>query len=190
MLKQKRIRSVITIASRRRKLENVQIEYGENATIIDTTSKGEMPWVKFSPFYPVGNIPIPFSDPQTAQSVEGIWQGLKVFESEDIDPKRFEIKTMKGLKRTLRKYGKCLGHRDGINGQKLLGYIEARKQIYVPAYNWVLANRLSNLIEELVELAMNQTVVLLDYETNSNIEDIAKPLSHATLIAGAVNSFG
>ena len=31
-----------------------------------------------SPFYPHGGIPIPFSGSVTSQSVEGIWQGLKV----------------------------------------------------------------------------------------------------------------
>lgn len=39
------------------------------------------------------NIPIPFSPNYTGASVEGIWQGLKVFVDEDIDilPKNFEI---------------------------------------------------------------------------------------------------
>ena len=49
--------------------------------ILDLTSKAAEPWVRFSPFYPHGDIPVPFSAGRTAQSVEGIWQGLKVFES-------------------------------------------------------------------------------------------------------------
>ena len=51
----------IIVQSRRRKLENIQKEYPEVITIIDVTSKREKPWIKFSPFYPHGKIPIPFS---------------------------------------------------------------------------------------------------------------------------------
>ncbi|MDB0601986.1 hypothetical protein PL373_12645 [Tenacibaculum maritimum] len=42
--------------------------------------------------------------------VEGVWQGLKVFESSDIDVKKFEIDSMKNIKRTVRKNAKVLGH--------------------------------------------------------------------------------
>lgn len=53
--------------------------------IIDVTSKAQNEFVKFSPFYPIGGIPVPFTD-DIAVSVEGIWQGLKVFETADVDP--------------------------------------------------------------------------------------------------------
>ena len=56
--------------------------------------------VRFSPFFPHGSIPVPFSPGVTGQSVEGIWQGLKVFESEDIDLQKFEITNMKSIKRS------------------------------------------------------------------------------------------
>ncbi len=46
------------------------------AEVIDVTSKGDFPFVKLSPFYPHGNIPVPFSQNHFAKSVEGIWQGL------------------------------------------------------------------------------------------------------------------
>ena len=63
-------------------LTAIEREFG-NPEIIDVTSKGNEPWVKFSPFYPHGDNPVPFLD-RTAQSVEGIWQALKVFENEDV----------------------------------------------------------------------------------------------------------
>ncbi len=34
----------------------------------------------------------------------------------------------------------------------------------------------------LIEIALKQDLVLLDFETNSDIENIRKPLSHAALI--------
>ena len=49
---------MVTVQNRRRKIENIEKDF-PNAIIIDVTSKGEAPMVKFSPVYPIGNIPIP-----------------------------------------------------------------------------------------------------------------------------------
>jgi len=172
---------MVEVQNRRRKIENIKKGY-PNAVIIDVTSKGEMPMVKFSPFFPVGNIPIPFSPKRFSQSVEGIWQGLKVFENNDVDEAKFGITSMKGLKRTVRKYGLPKGHRKGVEGKELLDYITARKLIYLPAYKWVLDNHLKEEINKLRSISENGTLILLDYETNGEIENPQKPLSHAQLI--------
>ena len=171
----------IIIESRRKKATNLQKNYPD-ALILDVTSKGELPWQKFSPFYPHGNIPVPFSPGVTAQSVEGIWQGLKVFENADIDLSKFEITSMKGLKRTVRKHGAVKGHRQGVTGDKLLSYLEARQQIYLPIYHWILENCLQDEIGRLQNLVQERDVILLDYETNTDINYLTKPLSHAGLI--------
>ena len=163
---------MIIVQSKRRKIVNILKDY-PNAIIIDVTSKGTMPYLKFSPFYPIGNIPVPFSENSYAESMEGIWQGLKVFEKKDVDLQKFRITSMKGLKRTVRKYGIPLGHRKGINGQILLDYITARKQIYIPTYNWILENKLAVEMNQVKELAKKKTVVLLDYETNGAIENLS-----------------
>lgn len=89
---------------------------------------------------------------------------------------------MRGLKRTVRKYGKPLGHRKGVNGTELLGYIEARKQIYIPTYKWVLENKVKDIIDRLREASKTKTIVLLDYDTNADVDNPNKPLSHASLI--------
>lgn len=172
---------MITIQNRRRKIENIEKEF-PNAEIIDVTSKGSRHFVKFSPFYPIGGIPIPNSEEAISESVEGIWQGLKVFSDEDIDLSKFQITNMKGLKRTVRKYGTPLGHRYGINSTELLDYISARKKIYVPVYHWVLENKLRKEVEELKTIHDRKDIVLLDYETNEHLENDSKPLSHASLI--------
>lgn len=172
---------MIIVQSKRRKIENIKKDFPD-AVIMDVTSKGALPMLKFSPFYPIGNIPIPFSTHQFAQSVEGIWQGLKVFENQDIDVSKFEITSMKGLKRTVRKFGVPKGHRKGVHGEELLDYITARKLIYLPVYQWVLENYLQEEINELKEISTKSTLILLDYETNGDIENPTKPLSHAQLI--------
>lgn len=152
------------------------------AEVIDVTSKGKEPFVRLSPFYPHGNIPVPFSTNAFAYTVEGIWQGLKVFEQADIDTSKFEVQNMKGIKRTVKKFGKPLGHRKGIRGSELLDYLTARKQIYLPTYAWLLQNKTTSEIDQLIQIALRQDLVLLDFETNADIDNTKKPLSHAALI--------
>lgn len=176
---------MIIVESRRKKPETILKGYPD-AMLIDVTSKATDEWVKLSPFYPHGGIPVPFSEGFKASCVEAIWQGLKVFELYDVDTTLFTNTTMKGLKRTVRKYGKPLGHRKGVHGTELLGYIEARKQIYLPVYRWVLENKVQDLINKLRILSQSRTIVLLDYETNANVDDPRKPLSHASLIKAYV----
>ena len=172
---------MIIIESKRKKLETILKKY-PGAILADVTSGAKNGLVKLSPFYPHGGIPVPYSDGYTATCVEAIWQGLKVFENADVDVRMFQNDTMKNIKRTVRRFGKPLGHRKGVNGKELLGYIEARKQIYIPTYRWVLDNKVPNIIEHLREASKTKTIVLLDYDTNSDVENPKKPLSHASLI--------
>ena len=154
------------------------------AATVDVTSRGPEPWRRFSPFYPHGGIPVPGLDGTQAQSVEGLWQGLKVFEHEDTDPDKLEVTTMRGIKRPAGgRRGAVRGHRLGPGGAAvLLGYAEARRQIYLPAYRWVLENRLGPELAELRALAAHRRLVLLDYETNADLADLTRPLSHAALV--------
>jgi len=176
---------MIIIESKRKKPATVLKQYPD-AILADVTSGAKDGLVKLSPFYPHYGIPVPFSEGYTATCVEAIWQGLKVFESCDVDVEMFKNDTMKNIKRTVRRFGKPLGHRKGVDGTELLGYIEARKQIYIPAYKWVLENKVANIIERLREASKTKTIVLLDYDTNADVENAKKPLSHASLIKAYV----
>ena len=176
---------MIYIENKKKKEKTLLAKY-PNAKIVDVTSKATTGLVKLSPFYPHGDIPIPFSENRKAKSVEGIWQALKVFESADIDEALFSNNTMKDIKRTVRKYGKPLGHRKGVNGADLLNYIDARIQIYLPSYLWVLENKVSEIIERLKEASQKEDIVLLDYETNCDVLNPKKPLSHAFLVKAYV----
>jgi hypothetical protein len=46
----------------------------------------------------------------------------------------------------------------------------------------VLEHRLADEVWQLRELAADRTVVLLDYETNGDVDDLSAPLSHAALV--------
>ncbi|MEU9045629.1 MULTISPECIES: DUF6939 family protein [unclassified Kitasatospora] len=168
----------IRIASRRRSMASLTAAF-PGAEIIDVTSKGPDPWVRLSPFYPHGGIPVPYSDGVTSQSVEGIWQALKVFQESDVDPTKLAVTTMMGLKRTVSRYGPVQGHRAGLHGERLLPYETARRRIYLPAYRWILEHCVGDLVEL---LRSKENVVLLDYTTNGDVNDPTSPLSHAALI--------
>ena len=175
------------VESHRLSGETIKRRHGE-AQVIDVTSRGDEPWVRFSPFYPHGDIPVPFTPGYTSQSVEGVWQGLKIFELAGVDVSKFRIANMKGIKRTVRSLGGVLGHREGVDGERLLGYREARSAIYLPVYRWVLENKLQPELESLRQLSTQGSVILLDYETNANIDDLSRPLSHAGLIKAYIEN--
>ena len=172
---------MVIVESKRKKTEAILKKY-PGAIIADVTSSALDNLVKLSPFYPHGGIPVPFSEGYTATCVEAIWQGLKVFECCDVDISLFNNNSMKGLKRTVRKYGKPLGHRKGVHGEELLSYVEARKQIFIPTYKWVLENKVAGIIAGIREASKTRTIVLLDYDTNADVENEKRPLSHASLI--------
>lgn len=171
----------IYIANKKSKIENIRKKY-PTASVLDVTSTSEYEILRFlSPFYPHGNIPIPGMQGRTATCVEAIWQGLKVFEYDDVDYASFSNDTMRNIKRSVRKYGKPLGHRYGT---ELLSYADARWKIYLPTYLYVLENVsvVQCTIQKIRERLMKTDVVFLDYNTNCDVADYSKPLSHACLV--------
>ena len=172
---------MIIVESKRKIIENI-LKKHPNAVVADVTSQAKDGLVRLSPFYPHGGIPVPFSEGYTATCVEGIWQGLKVFENEDIDTSMFRNNTMKGIKRTVRKHGRVLGHRKGVLGTEILGYMEMKHQIYIPTYRWMLEHKAMDIIERLRKASETKTIVLLDYNTCCDVDDETKPLSHAYLV--------
>ena len=176
---------MIFVANKKRSIDRIQKDY-PNAKIFDITSSAPTPQgQKLSPFYPHYNIPIPGdSKGMTATCVEAIWQGLKVFEGSGIDVSMFRNDTMKNIKRTVRKFGKPLGHQYGVFSHTILNYADARRMIYVPSYKYVLDNVpiVHSLVEQLKERSKTEDIVLLDYNLNPDNRDITKPLSHAELV--------
>ena len=174
---------MIIVKQRQTKPESIQKMY-PGAVVIDVTSKSKSEYIKFSPRYPHWGIPVPFSPEYKATSVETIWQGLKVFEKAGIDVSLFFNDSMSGIERSTLKFGELLGFKQGVMGSnyRLLDSVAARKQIFVPAYRWVLENKLGSQLEDLKKIATQNTVVLLDETTNADIEDTQSALSHASLI--------
>ncbi|MDB4777983.1 hypothetical protein OAG68_00840 [bacterium] len=146
---------------------------------LDVSSSGESPLDQLSPFFPHGGIPIPGMDSRHSDSVEGIWQGLKVIRGK-IAPRFFRGG---GQKRG----GKPRGHQLG-ESTRLLGLEEARRKIYVPAYEWMLENCVdSEIINEFVDQAFRGTPQFFyDREDNGSIGKDA-PLAHAKVLVDYIN---
>lgn len=175
---------MVYVVSKRCSLYEISRNY-PGAEIFDVTSTSPSESARLlSPFYPHGGIPIPFTEGLTATCVEAVWQGLKVFEKVDVDFSCFENNSMRNLKRGSYQLGRLKGHRKGAYGKELLGYCEARMLIYLPTYKWMLDNVPSahKVVEEIKEKSKVRDIVLVDYDTNIDIWDLSKPLSHAGLI--------
>ncbi len=177
---------MIIVKNHKCSIDKLKKDY-PGAVIIDVTSHAKDEFIRLSPFYPLGGIPVPFSPGWRASSVESIWQGLKDYKSVGTDYSLFKNTTMKNLKRTTRRFGELLGHRKGVCGRELLSYIEARKLLYLPVYKWVLENKVYREVERIKEINRNNTVILLDYVTNADVENASSPLSHAALIKAYID---
>ena len=171
---------MIIVESKKRSLESIRKEY-PNAIIADVTSGAKDALVRLSPSFPHGGIPISNSDWATASSVEAIWQGLKVFENEDIDASFFTKNTIKGLKRNSPNLGKMIGHRICLGGE-ILNYADARRRIFIPRYRWVLDYKVQDIIARLRKANETKTIVLLDYYTNCDLYNYKEPVSCAYLV--------
>lgn len=176
---------MIFVANKKRNPEKIKKDF-PGANIFDITSSAPtLQGRKLSPFYPHKNIPIPGdSNGMTATCVEAIWQGLKVFENVGIDTLIFQNDTMRNIKRTVRKYGKPLGHQYGVFSKTILNYADAKRYIYIPSYRYMLENvpSVCQLVKQLRERSITEDIVLLDYNINPDNRDLSKPLSHAELL--------
>ena len=174
--------NMIIISKRAKKAQKTAQDNGWLLVDVSSTSK-DPTFAKFSPVYPHGRIPVPGMADAESQTVEGVWQGLKVFEKENccIKNGKSSIKRAANEKR-----GALLGHRFGIGKEMndLIGCVEARRKIYIPTYLYMMEEYMQNEIGLLRGLlAEGQKIAFIDNETNGNIEDISKPLSHASIIS-------
>lgn len=149
-------------------------------TLVPFVSKFSLQGISASgPFFPHGGIPIPGLESRRSDSVEGIWQGLKVIRGKTA-PRFFE-----GTGR--KRYGKPRGHQYG-DSTRLLSLEEARRKIYIPAYEWVLENRIDpDLINGFVSQAFQSVPQFFyDCEDNGSIGKDA-PLAHAKILVDYIN---
>lgn len=175
------IHARIVIVGKRQKKKQERL-CKENWLVIDVTSSSDdHVFKKLAPSFPHGGILVPGAPNIVSESIEGVWQGLKVFENEGVDSSKYKIKTMKNIKRIKsEKRGKVIGH--AFNGM-LLDYVTSRKEIYIPTYNWVLEHKLHQEVCLLADLLLEQNrIAFVDNDTNENVDCTKTSLSHASLL--------
>jgi hypothetical protein len=146
--------------------------------VIDVSSYAPEPFCTLSPMWVHGGIPVPGMDGQTSDTVEGVWQGLKVI--------RDKIATRYFRGPCAKRGGKPAGHKFG---SKQLGVVEARRRIYIPTYEWMLENRVDpEVIEGLIATALaGVTQYVHDVGDNGDINDANQPLAHAAVLVQYIN---
>jgi hypothetical protein len=148
------------------------------AVVYDVSSYADHRLCTLSPFWPHGGIPVPGMPGTTSDSVEGIWQGLKVIDNK-IAPRYF---SGQGHKRG----GKPRGHQFG---DKLLKIVEAREKIYRVTYEWMLENRADpELIQGFIERAFAGVPQYFhDVSNNGRVGDPDEGWAHAAVLVQYLN---
>lgn len=144
----------------------------------DVSSYADPPFCEFSPLWAHGGIPVPGSAGLTSDSVEGIWQGMKVIRGKTA-PHLFRGR---GRKRG----GKPAGH---LYGDRLLGIVEARLKIYKVAYEWVLEHRIDPaLIARFIDEAFAGVPRYFhDLGDNGDVNNPDEGWAHASVLVQYLN---
>jgi hypothetical protein len=150
-----------------------------NAFVVDVSSFGNSPYDKLSPFTYSRNfkIPVPGVKDRFSQSVEGIWQGLKIID-DVTDESLFDKKPEK-------RKGNVTGHKFG---DEILDLKNARVNIYFPSYFFYLDNyapkdALDNLLNE---ERRGKKVIVYDVNDTADVGS-SQPLAHASVLATYLN---
>lgn len=146
---------------------------------VDVSSTADAPHCLLSPFYPHGGIPVPEMAGQTSDSVEGIWQGLKVIRG------KIALRYFRGMGK--KRGGKPTGHQWGEQ-KRLLSLVEARQKIYIPSYEWMLSHCVVEEVLEdwIVNAFRGIPQFFYDREDNGSIHR-DEPLAHAALLVDYLN---
>jgi hypothetical protein len=125
-----------------------------------------------------GGIPVPGIAGTTSDSVEGVWQGLKVIRGQ-IAPRYFQGR---GQKRG----GKPAGHQ---YGKKLLKIVEARDRVYRAAYEWMLEHKAdSELLAQFIDQARRGVPQHFhDVSDNGDISNPDEGWAHAAVLVQWLN---
>jgi hypothetical protein len=150
----------------------------KGSVVHDVSSYADFPFCTLSPMWVHGGIPVPGMPGRTSDTVEGIWQGLKVIRGKTA-PRYFNGP---GQKRG----GKPSGHQYGV---VLLGIVQAREKIYRVAYEWMLDHRVDRaLIDGFVKAALSGVSQFFhDVSDNGNVNNPDEGWAHAAVVVPYLN---
>lgn len=171
----------------RKEFYNNKLKSEIDSVFIDVSKDSTSPYKIFNPNYCWGRIPLPYKQniyknrQITAESLNALWEGLKVFENCDIDISWFKSST-NGARVENEKSGKFIGIKRGIYGDCVFSEEEARERVYIPTYKWILENRAYEFVLKLRNIRQYKDIVIIDDNTNCNIKDCEEPLSTGFLL--------
>lgn len=144
---------------------------------IDMSNRSDNKTAYLSPYFPWGNIPVPFSTGQTAESIMAIWEGLKVFEGSNIDTNVFSYKNMDLIKHSRVGLGNLKGYRKGLNYDYIYDEDEAFKRIFIHSYRFILEYKAYEMVNWLRN-NIRRNIILVD----DLLEAIPQQLTPANLL--------
>jgi hypothetical protein len=151
--------------------------------LVDMRSCAEPPWHRLSPDYQHGQIPVTGCAGMYADTCRGVFEGLKLTGRAGFTS-HINIGYFKGPGRV-----RTLRTGEHLNGWmyrgRAVGLEGARLQIEIPTYQWLLNNRVPELVAKLRTLSATQNVWLWDDNQNINLNDAA-PLSYAALLCAVL----
>lgn len=148
---------------------------------ICASSYAPIPYNLFSPqSYSLSfRIPVPGLKNTFSRSVEGIWQGLKIVNG-SINPIHFSRKP-KRVKNGIE------GH---LLGERVLDIVDARREIYRPSYSYYFDNYIpKQLKDDILQKGLDGGVCFFDTNSNLDINDPTKPLSHSVFLVDYFNEY-
>lgn len=170
------------------------LEYDKGIMLaIDTYKDGPLCMKRFermNPFYynAENKIPVPGQAGLTAQSVESVWQGLKIVDGLT-EFAMFGQAPWKRPPDNERGDGYKYEESVFLYGNLTLNLLLARFLIYLPAYLYVLHNVVEdNIIDEInTALDEGRDVCFYDWDCNMLINDIKSSFSHSAILASFFN---
>lgn len=162
------------------------IEETEGKECFSLAHDAPAPWSRFAPEYQHGQIPVPGRRGTMAESVKGVWEGMKL-----IGPKgkvgrmNTGYFTGPGRDRPVKEGEWFSGfHFEG----RAIGLQDALKLIFLPTYLWTIQNHCPDLLGNLKVLARNRDVWLYDGNASVDLFDDTMPLSHAAIVVAFLNN--
>ncbi len=151
---------------------------------VDISERAEAPWDRFDPWYEHGQIPVPGFWGMQSVTVAGIMESMKCI-GEEGKRGKISLGYLVGGRRT----------REIPEGHWMTGYqvkssrgdlTQARRDVFVPAYQWVLRNKVSEQVARLRVLGQKDDVAIYDGLENADLED-PRPLSYGALLCAYLN---
>lgn len=137
-----------------------------NTVLVDIRYYKRNPNAVFSPYFPIGDVPIRYSAPDTAVSLAAMMEGLRVSSSaKAINLDRFSENNYFRLKEDAKR--QTIGFLRGAYGTKILSSTEAFQCLLIPTYKWILEFKLNNYITSLRKINETKKILIIEYSNKT-----------------------